>query len=139
MNTAKSPKRAQPKMKNLVFLFWINFVLVGLTPLIVGLFYCYNLIWPGLGEPGGPARYLLLAALFSEMLWFLPPGLLIGEPIFDHGSFCLYPRGLAGWVITILFYVLISFGLWGITFVLAPKCPRPRGRNAEQNAGGNGS
>jgi hypothetical protein len=100
--------------RNRWFLVWTLFVLVLLAPLIIGLFCCERLIGDWLDQS---RDYLFVPMFWSAFLWFMPPGMLFGEPIFRIGAMGTYPRGVIGWLLTPIFYAAVSFGLWALTLL----------------------
>ena len=113
--------------RNRWFLGSTLFVLVFLPPLIIGLFYCERLIGDWLGESGD---YLGAPAFWSALFWFIPPGMLFGEPIFRVGAMGTCPRGVAGWLLTPIFYIAVSFGLWAVTLLFPRRHSNRNDRNA---------
>ena len=102
-------------------------MLVLLAQLIVGLFGGERLIGDWFGES---RDYLFAPAFFAAALWFLPPGMLIGEPIFRIGAMGTYPRGVTGWLLTPIFWIAVSFGLWAVTLLFSRRSSNRNDRRA---------
>lgn len=88
----------------LIFLF----LFVASPPLTLGIALADRWVCGALGV----ASHGLLdaAAWVALTLWFMLPAALIGEHIFYVGE-AVSPRGLAGWVLTIVFYAFAASGL----------------------------
>jgi hypothetical protein len=91
-------------------------VFVALTPILMLLSMIErDVIHPIIGSYSH--GYLNDPASLMGILWFAAPVSLFGEPAFTHGLFGWGPNGISGWLITLLFYTVLSICLWSITLL----------------------
>jgi hypothetical protein len=95
-------------------------VFVALTPILMLLSMIErDVIHPIIGSYSH--GYLNDPASLMGILWFAAPVSLFGEPAFTRGVFGWGPTGISGWLITLVFYTVLSICLWSITLLFRGK------------------